>query len=188
MEGPALRASRAEIPPFPSARVSRASIRSSRYVPESGNAGRLSQIPEDVGERRRAEERHADGLEVVRLMDRVDRHDVGVLQLGERSRFVEQLRGRSSTPRGGRPTRPAGPGRRGRRRLGPARRAGESRGTRSPTRGIAVTAWASRLATTGSERWSSSKTSAWSELPSKPSQDGLPAAPSGSAWPRHQSW
>ena len=136
-----------------------------------------SQIREDVGERGRAEERHADGLEGVRLMDRVDRHDVGVLQLGERPRFVEEVRGdlqdheavgqlalpgQVDAAEGARPSSAS----RRKPRNSP------------PTRGIVVTAWARRSATTGSERCSSSKTAACSALPSKPSRDGWPAAPS----------
>ena len=156
------------------------------YFPESGNAGSASQIREDVGERGRAEERHADGLEGVCLMDRVDRHDVGVLQLGERPRFVEEVRGDLQDHEA--VGQLALPGQvdaaeRARAQLGEQAKAEEL----APNPGIAVTAWASRSATTGSQRCSSSKTSACSELPSKPSQGGLPAAPPGAARSRHHS-
>ena len=79
-----------------------------------------------------------------------------------------------------------GSGRHGRTCPGPARRAGESRGTR-PQRGASPLRPGPMLRDDGIRAGAvSSTTSAWSESPAKPSQDGLPAeppGPSGSATP-----
>jgi hypothetical protein len=93
-------------------------------------------------------------------MDRVDRHDVGVLELGERPRFAEQVGDDLEDHEAIGQLALLGqvdPAERPAPQLGEERRKPISS---PPTLGIVVTARAKRSAMTGSERCSSSKTAA----------------------------
>ena len=56
-----------------------------------GEALPLLDVGEQVGQRRPAEEGHADRVERRGVVDREDRHDVGVLELGQRLRLAARL-------------------------------------------------------------------------------------------------
>ena len=118
-------------------------------------------------------------------MDRVDRHDVGVLQLGERPRFAEEMWGRSSRRRGGRPARPGGPGRRGRRRPAQLGEQAKAEEARSPTCGHRRHGPGQPLGDGGVRAVQLVEDlGVLRDSPRSLSQDGLPAVPSGPARPR----